>query len=286
VFIIGSTNFIDGVSYHLLDRRSGALVSIGADYPELKNRTQELGRKQVVRFVARDGAEVTGQLTVPGSLRAENLPLVVLRPSDAIGREVWKLQVLTQFLANRGYAVFERTSRGTSAANADAKQDVEETYYNDLVDGTKWLAQKGMVDAKRTCIAGWNAGGHTAYLGAERSADGYRCAISIAGVSDFESNLRIVAVFGPPADGQGPSNSLKSKTESALKNAKQVSVPVLIIHGDLDTSVKVDQSRRMDKALVNAGKDHKYIEIAGADHELSRESDRMTLLTEVEAFLQ
>jgi dipeptidyl aminopeptidase/acylaminoacyl peptidase len=41
----------------------------------------------------------------------------------------------------------------------------------------------------------------------------------------------------------------------------------------------------MAKALTRAGKAHEYILIEGADHQMSRESDRTTLLTAIEKFL-
>jgi dipeptidyl aminopeptidase/acylaminoacyl peptidase len=41
----------------------------------------------------------------------------------------------------------------------------------------------------------------------------------------------------------------------------------------------------MDDALKMAGKTHEFILIPGADHQMGRESDRITLLTAIEKFL-
>jgi dipeptidyl aminopeptidase/acylaminoacyl peptidase len=41
----------------------------------------------------------------------------------------------------------------------------------------------------------------------------------------------------------------------------------------------------MDKALTRAQKPHELILIEGAGHQMSRESDRTTLLTAIERFL-
>ncbi len=58
-----------------------------------------------------------------------------------------------------------------------------------------------------------------------------------------------------------------------------------MIHGDSDAQVSVDQSKLMDRALTKAGKTHEFILIPGADHEMSREADRTTMLNAIEKFL-
>ena len=61
---------------------------------------------------------------------------------------------------------------------------------------------------------------------------------------------------------------------------------MLLVHGDLDWQVQIDQSKKMASALKKQKKDHKAVFIKGAGHDLDRKSDRMTLLQEVEEFLQ
>jgi dipeptidyl aminopeptidase/acylaminoacyl peptidase len=61
---------------------------------------------------------------------------------------------------------------------------------------------------------------------------------------------------------------------------------VLFFQGDMDTQVASHQGDAMDKALTKAGKMHRYVKLPGADHSLTRESDRATMLREVETFLK
>jgi dipeptidyl aminopeptidase/acylaminoacyl peptidase len=49
--------------------------------------------------------------------------------------------------------------------------------------------------------------------------------------------------------------------------------------------VQEDHSKAMAKALERNKKPHEPVLIKGANHELERKSDRVTLLKEVEAFL-
>lgn len=43
-------------------------------------------------------------------------------------------------------------------------------------------------------------------------------------------------------------------------------LPIWIVHGDADRAVPVAQSRRMHAALVRAGADVTYVELAGVGH--------------------
>ncbi len=59
-----------------------------------------------------------------------------------------------------------------------------------------------------------------------------------------------------------------------------------MIHGDMDYQVRYEHSSNMASALKRAKKPHKLVRLEDADHQLSREDQRITLLTELEAFLK
>lgn len=67
--------------------------------------------------------------------------------------------------------------------------------------------------------------------------------------------------------------------------ADRVRAPILLIHGVDDTVVRIDQSRRMERALRAAGKPVRFVELAGDDHYLSDAETRAQALREVETFL-
>jgi acetyl esterase/lipase len=46
----------------------------------------------------------------------------------------------------------------------------------------------------------------------------------------------------------------------------EAGVPTLLLHGDADIDVPVDESRRMAAAFARAGTDHAYVEVPGAGH--------------------
>jgi len=58
----------------------------------------------------------------------------------------------------------------------------------------------------------------------------------------------------------------------------------LLIHGTLDTKTPLSQSEDMAKALEKAGKKYKFVKLDRADFTLWRQSERATVLKELEEF--
>ncbi len=288
-FIVQSSNDVDAGTYYIYDTTKDLLQKLGTAYPELEPAT--LGSMRNIAYKASDGTEIPGYLTVPSGVRAEKLPLVVL-PHDGPGeRDTWQFSFLRTFLANRGYAVLQMNFRGSAgygqAWQLAAHQDWAGLSYSDIVDATRWAIDEGIADPKRICIAGWGFGGYAAMLGAVRNGELFRCSISIAGISDLELHREQASVHldAEYRREQIGSNRDKLREDSPLEHVESISTPILLIHGDKDWDVQVDQTKTMAKALKRHKKVHKAVIIETATHELQRKSDRMTLLEEIEAFL-
>mgnify|MGYP000352456823 CR=1 FL=1 len=61
--------------------------------------------------------------------------------------------------------------------------------------------------------------------------------------------------------------------------------PILLIHGKKDRRVPFAQSKTYVDRLKKAGKEHEFFIQPEGDHFFSREEDRLTFLTQMEAFL-
>ncbi|HTV52872.1 MAG TPA: prolyl oligopeptidase family serine peptidase, partial [Steroidobacteraceae bacterium] len=154
-------------------------------------------------------------------------------------------------------------------------------------DGARWALAQGIADPAHLGIVGWSFGGYAALLGAVRNSDLFHCAVSIAGLSDLSLLEAEEQRFegGQVARTQIGTDRAKLKADSPRDHAQDVGIPVLLIHGDNDAQANIEQSKAMDRALSRAGKPHEFIVIAGADHQMSSESDRTTLLTAIGRFL-
>jgi dipeptidyl aminopeptidase/acylaminoacyl peptidase len=288
-YIVSSSSDVEARTYYLLRTATNQLYRIGTAYPELDPKT--LGRMRSISYKARDGVEIPGYLTAPVGIRAEKLPLIVMPHGGPIARDSWEFFFLREFLVSRGYGVLQMNFRGSDGYGwewfASAHQDWGGLTYSDITDGAQWAIQEGIADPKRVCIVGWSFGGYAALLGAVRNPDLYRCSASIAGVSDLKELLREASYFSNRAFVRAQIGSLKEKLveDSPLRHASKINMPVFLIHGDRDLQVDVDHSRQMAAALKSARKPHQAIFLKDATHQLSRQSDRITLLTELEKFL-
>lgn len=274
--IVRSENAGDAGSYVFIDFSTGDSVPVAVDYPGLP--AEWIFEKQAISYKASDGLEIHGYLTLPKGKALTALPLIVLPHGGPQARDHIDFDGEAQAFASRGYAVLQpnfRGSTGYGAAFAKAGNgEWGRKMQSDLSDGIRDLAQKGIVDAKRVAIYGASYGGYAALAGATLDPAGtYRCAVSIAGISDLAAMIDFESV---KYDNRNSSYVRQFLTEigdsktygdiSPARQAAKASCPVLMIHGTDDTVVPIDQSQRMERALKSAGKDAQLITYKGQDH--------------------
>ena len=248
---------------------------------------------QPIHYAASDGTDIPGYVTRPvGMETARNLPLVVLPHDGPLARSSRNYSYLQQFLVSRGYAVLQMNFRGSAGFGTEwrrsAHQDWGGLTYSDIVDGARWAASSGIADPHRIAIVGWGFGGYSALLAATRDGSLFKCAASIAGISDLQLLEREAWYTGAAGvvEEQVGSDTDKLKADSPRQHADRVSIPVLLIHGSADAQIDVDNSRQMDAALRRAGKKVDYLELKDADHQMADTEARTAILQAVEKHLE
>lgn len=288
--LIRSSSDVDAGTYLLYDEKLKHMAAVGESYPQLD--PSRIAPMQAISYPARDGASIPGYLTIPSGAKAQKLPLIVMPHGGPISRDGWRFSFLRAFLVSRGYAVLQMNFRGSSGYGWDwysaAHQDWGGLTYSDIHDGTRWAIEQGIADPNRVAIVGWSFGGYAALLGAVRNSDVYRCAVSIAGVSDLPMLLNderhsSSILFQKKQIGTDWS---KLREDSPLRHIEKIKSPILLVHGTQDYVVEVGHSEKMSQLLSRKGKAHKSVILEGATHQLDRQSDRLVLLTELEAFLR
>src|SRR5262249_34942237 len=149
------------------------------------------------------------------------------------------------------------------------------------------------VDPKRVCVVGASYGGYAALAGVTLQQGIYRCAVSVAGVADMHKMLTdILASEGADRRaldfwrGLSSAQSQDLDAISPAQHAAKAEAPVLLIHGENDSVVRIDQSRLMERALKAAGKPVEFVVMPGEDHWLSSETTRQIMLEKSLAFVQ
>ena len=296
VVVLAATPAQD-LMYQLVDTQTHEIQSLGAPYPGA-GMPLEVKR---VDYTGGDGLPLSADLTLPADRSAKNLPLIVLSeggPSradngtfDDNGVYDW----WSQALAHQGYAVLRPTypdSLLTTRFLETAEQPGRRRIQTDLSDGVSYLAAQGIIDPKRVCIAGSGSyGGYAALAGVALESGVYRCAISYAGIADLKEQLLYEheRVWHRYWDRQISLNYTQDSVLSGvspIKHIDAIGAPVLLIHGDSDTIVPIEQGQNMFDAMRRAHKDVQLVVLKGEDHWLSHGQTRLQMLQSSVAFLR
>ena len=222
-------------------------------------------------FLTLGARQLNCALLLPESIEAKNLPLLVDPyggPGHSKVLHAKSLYAEAQWIANQGFAVLIADGRGTPhrspAWEREVLDDLSSAPVADQADAVIALIanRPGLIDSSRVAIRGWSFGGYLAGLAAMRRPDIFKAAIIGAPVTDFRlyDTFYTERFMGP--DEKSPNY----ERASMLNDAKNLSVPVMIIHGMVDDNVLVANSLKLSSALLEAGKAHEVLPLTGVTH--------------------
>jgi dipeptidyl aminopeptidase/acylaminoacyl peptidase len=289
-FIVFTTGATESGTYYLGQRSPLKLEPIALKYKNLAPNI--LSPVTPVEYKARDGLTIEAFLTLPKDKPAKNLPTLMFPHGGPIARDNAAFDYWTQFFANRGYAVLQMNFRGSagqglSHRNAGLAKWGKEMQ-DDIEDGARYLIEKGIADQKSIAIVGASYGGYAALMGAVKTPDFYRCAISVAGVSNvYELVLdnRAFWMSYNVVDEQIGTGAKNLKDISPVNHADKIKVPILLIHGEDDRQVDIKHSVQMRDNLLKAGKQVEFLSLPAEDHYLSNEKNRIDTFKAMDTFL-
>ncbi len=286
----------DAGRYYLFDGNAQSARQMPSQYVELDGF--EPGRAFPVNYTARDGLEISGFVTLPPGVKsleeASDLPFVVHPHGGPGAQDFLRFDFTVQFLASRGYGVLQMNFRGSTGYGREfqvaGSRQWGQAMQDDLTDGVNWLVNNGYAAADRVAILGGSYGGYAALMGAVKTPDLYQCAISFAGVSDLPDLISrekkyIAGAYRTRFVGDLWRDRKMLAENSPARRVDDIRIPVLLMHGDQDTVVEIDQSEKMAKQLRRNGKDVDFVVFEDGDHFLSLYKNRLRYLVEVEGFL-
>jgi dipeptidyl aminopeptidase/acylaminoacyl peptidase len=285
-----------GYRFELVDLDTRRASSLGEVYEGL---SQPLEVRRIT-YTAADGLQIPAYVTLPRGKPPKMLPLIVLPHGGPAARDTADFHWWPQALADQGYAVLQPNYRGSDLGWSYISKGFGEwgrKMQTDLSDGVRYLVAQGIADPARVCIVGGSYGGYAALAGAALDPGIYRCAVSVAGLSDLKRMLRWLNDWQIRDDNRtqrywdrflgisGP-NDPALEAISPIRHIDAITVPVLLIHGKDDTVVPYEQSQVMYDALKGARKDVQLVTLKHEDHWLSRGETRLQMLESSVAFLR
>lgn len=296
VVLVNSYSDRDPGAWYLFDTAQKSLRKVGDAMSGID--PVRMGRREFVRYKARDGLEIRAWLTLPaGAARDAQLPLVVLvHGGPYVQAADWRWDAASQFLASRGYAVLEPQYRGTLGyGHRHAMAGVKQwglAMQDDLADGARWAVEERIADAKRVCIAGSSYGGYASMMGLIKDPDVFRCGIDWAGPTDIDlihgawfsdwtdNKLALLSAFAGDRD----KDAEQIKATSPLRLAGKIHQPVLLAYGGEDKRVPITHGRQFRRNL-DGTKDVEWIEYPEEGHGWRKVNNRVDFWTRVERFL-
>ena len=210
-------------------------------------------------------------------------------PTSSVGPG---LKWLVQYWTSRGWAWVDVNYGGSSGYGRAYRERLEGNWgivdVDDCITAVAELGNAGLVDPKRVAIRGGSAGGFTTLAALVKASKVYATGTSSYGVSDlqaleaethkFESHYLKKLLGGSFAEVPEV-----YKERSPLTHAENISVPLLILQGELDAVVPPNQAELMQKKIESHGGKVKSKLFPGEGHGWRRaETIKEAILLEIE----
>lgn len=282
-----------GAIYYF-DCQDNELHKLTDNNPNLKDR--ELSQTESVKYQARDGKIITGFITYPLHEDRKNLPVVVMPHDGPNQREVWGFDHEAQFLANRGYVVFQMNYRGSVGFGKEfwsaGFKEWGGKIQDDITDGVKWLIREGIADKDRIAIVGKGFGGYSALHAACFNSDMYACAVSYSGYTNLFTYFRDIPPYVKPylqkyyqIIGNPVRESSMFKQISPVFHSNRVKIPVLIAQGGKDRLSSVTDANQFVQKLKNNNIPVQYILKEEEGRTFKKDENVIQYYQELEKFL-
>jgi dipeptidyl-peptidase-4 len=286
VAIGGDTTVVRSATMH--NPRSRTLVN---NHHELANNAEQSLLNVNVSFHLVGKRNISTAIVLPENHDGSALPVLF----DPYGgphaqRVVASSMAFTaaQWFANQGFCVVIADGSGTPGRGSEWERevyhDLATTVLNDQIDVLAHLHEIApCADTSRVAIRGWSFGGYLAALAVIRAPQLFHAAVAGAPVTEWKlyDTFYTERYLGNPAHDEQPYIA-----SSLLHDAKNLTRPLLIIHGLADDNVLAAHSLELTTALLHAGKPHEFLPLVGVTHMTPQEVVAENLLLHQLDFLR
>ncbi|HKP72734.1 MAG TPA: S9 family peptidase [Pyrinomonadaceae bacterium] len=249
---------------------------------DLKLDEGYLSIAQPVEFPTTGGQTAHGFFYAPRNRdftapEGERPPLLVKSHGGPTSAASTTLSPAIQYWTSRGIAVLDVNYGGSTGYGREYRRRLNDTWgitdIDDCVNGVRYLAGRGLVDAERCVISGGSAGGYTT-LSALTFRDTFKAGASHYGVSDLGALVRDTHKFESRyldnLIGAYPERSDIYHERSPINFTERLDCPVIFFQGLEDKVVPPNQAEMMVEVLRAKGLPVAYVAFEGEQHGFRR----------------
>ncbi len=248
-------------------------------------------RPEVVRYPSFDGRDIPALLYEPEEGRAqEGVPVVVNVHGGPESQSRPAFAPVTQYLLNRGYAVFAPNVRGSTGYGKsytrldDVRLRMDSV--KDLAHAAYWLRERGH---ERIAVMGGSYGGFMVLAALTQYPELWSAGVDIVGIANLVTFLENTGSYRralrEPEYGSLERDRDFLESISPIHKADKIRAPLMVIHGKNDPRVPVGEAEQIVEKVGENGGRVEYLLYEDEGHGLAKLKNRLDAYPKIAAFL-
>ena len=303
-----SADFSEGFNYYLskysninrptvysLHDADGKLIRMLKDNQKLVDTLKKyrIGTKEFFNFVTERGDTLTAYVIKPTNFN-ESLQYPVLLsiyggPESITVTNSWggRNFLWASMVAEQGVIVVGVDPRGTKNRGHKFKHQtylkLGEYETEDFISAARFMKSKPYVNPNKIGIFGWSYGGFMALNCITQGADEFTTAVSVAPVTNWRyyDNIYTERYMRTPQE-----NPKGYDNNSPINHTEKMKGTLLLVHGDADDNVHVQNTMDMVSALVKGDKQFELFIYPNKNHGINGGNTRKHLFEMITDFLK
>ncbi|KAG4438191.1 hypothetical protein IFR05_006315 [Cadophora sp. M221] len=206
-------------------------------------------------------------------------PLIVFSHGGPTSHVSPGLAINAQYFTSRGYAYCYPNYAGSTGYGRDYRAQLDHNWgikdVEDTISCVEYLASQNLIDGSKVGISGRSSGGYTTIQALCSFPNFFAAGVSLFGIGNlralfeddphkFESQYGTALIFPENASAEEKERIMFER--SPCLHADRIESPLLLLQGDIDRVVPLEQSAEMERILKEKGADVRLVVFEGEGH--------------------